>query len=93
MSKEDWRDINGFEGWQISSLGRVRHVKIMTPLNDEGVLAISIRRKPNRKTFRIKRLVADYFLDGHGIETHKIVHIDGNAFNCAADNLDFLPDL
>lgn len=88
---EDWKDIKGFSGYQVSSLGRVRHVKLLTPLDDDGVLSICIRQRPNRKTFRIKRLVADYFLDAETIETQLITHIDGDKNNCAVDNLDFLP--
>lgn len=78
ITKEEWRDIRGYEGiYQISNLGNVRALKrwnsgrriyveevhIMHPTdNGYGYLIISLRKNTNRKNHYIHRLVAEAFV-------------------------------
>ena len=62
--KEEWRDIEGYNGlYQVSNLGRVRYVRILKPVfTEDGYLKVVLQNKRNIETSTIHRLVAKSFL-------------------------------
>lgn len=69
--KEIWRNISGYPGYQVSSLGRVKSLnynqtrieKIMKPhKNKRGYLQISLSNKGKVKNITVHRLVCNAFL-------------------------------
>lgn len=99
--KEQWKVINDFPSYAISSFGRVKRIKpsenlrwktggIINPSRDEkGYLRVSLRK--NNKPFlrRIHVLVSNAFLEknqGENCRHHK----DGNKNNNLPSNLSFI---
>ena len=69
--KEIWKNIEGYENYQISSFGRVKSLnykrtgkeKILKQRKDEnGYLRVEICKKGGRKNYKVHRLVATAFL-------------------------------
>ena len=96
--KEEWKDIQGFEGYyQVSNMGRVKSLnykrtgkeKIMKGVDDgRGYLILTLYREGKGKTCKIHKLVAQAFLEnpkGYNEVNHK----DENKYNNCADNLEF----
>lgn len=85
---EEWRDIEGYPGYEVSSLGRVRSPRgvLKSYLNPDGYRSLSICRDNKRYTKRVHRLVAEAF---HGPRPHGQVarHVDGDSLNNLASNL------
>lgn len=107
--KEEWKHINGFTKYMISSHGRIKTVKTnklrMRRYDKFGYLitlpyeittkelqpkCTEIRNglyiRLTNKTFRIEKLVAEYFLDNPDHKT-EITYKDNNNTNCRVDNL------
>lgn len=100
MMNETWKDVDGYFGYQVSNLGRVR-----TRLNDRGeetdtfeLLDIFIDADTNRRCVRMYRygwyrarhvdtLVSDVFCRADGNTAVTVHHIDGDPRNDRADNL------
>lgn len=62
--EEIWKDIEGYEKYQVSNLGRIRHNgKILKPSLDRyGYLCVHLSKDGFKKTFRVHRLVAMAFI-------------------------------
>lgn len=102
--KEEWRDIEGFENYQISNLGRVKSKERMvsnafrtylkkeqilkTQMMKAGYMSIVLRRSGKKTLLKIHRLVATAFLPNPS-NLPCINHIDGNKLNNCADNLEW----
>ena len=101
MTREEYRDIKGYEGfYQVSSLGAVKGLERKTldgkrlkekvlKLGLGGMyLTVNLCKEGISKTFHVHSLVATAFL-GHKSSGHKVVidHIDNNRLNNIADNL------
>jgi hypothetical protein len=93
---EIWKDIEGYKGYQVSSIGRIRSLKF----NKEKILSPNIATNgyymvglygEKYKTFTIHSLVAIAFL-GHKPDGYKIVvdHIDNNPLNNNINNLQLI---
>ena len=104
MSKEEWRDIPGYEGvYQASSLGKVRSLdrsimcwngKAIVEKHLVGkILRPSVRSGYehiclSKKTYKLHRLIALTFL-GLKTSTKQVVnHLDGNPLNNEVSNLE-----
>jgi hypothetical protein len=62
---EQWKNIEGYEDYQVSTLGNVKHgVKHLKPFptGERGDLTVSLTHNRKRKNFRVARLVALAFI-------------------------------
>lgn len=102
--REEWRPIEGFEGYEVSNLGRVRSwrkssrwgvFKRDTPFllkahkDGSGYYRIKIYRNKAPKSFSVHRLVAQAFCEKATSAT-EVNHIDCNKTNNNASNLEWL---
>lgn len=95
--KEIFKNIEGFEGYQISNLGNVKSLnynrtgkeQILKPTKDkDGYLYVSLCKQGKRKCYKIHRLVAQAFLDNPN--NYPIInHRDENPLNNNVTNLEF----
>ena len=99
MVNEIWKQIKGYEGfYEVSSEGRVRSVeridargqhrksKIMSVKKIQNAKKVTFFRDGKSKTFTLKKLVADAFLEAPKAN-EKLVYVDGNPDNICAENL------
>lgn len=99
--KEEWRDIEGFEGfYQVSNIGRVRRLLdrhqnsldrniILKPQTDRnGYKTVYLSKNNNRKIIHIHRLVAIGFLPNPD-NKRCVNHKDGNKANNRVENLEW----
>lgn len=83
LKKEEWKEIKDFPRYQISSYGRVKSLigeeKLLQPFRSaKGYLSVKLSRrtgtkgKYDTKTFKVHRLVAEYFCENYSekIEVH-----------------------
>lgn len=88
---EVWKQIEDTM-FSISNYGNIRNDKtgiiLKTQSNDKGYQVVRVTINKIKRTFRIHRLVAEYFLDN---PEHKeqVNHIDCNKNNNRADNLEW----
>jgi hypothetical protein len=95
LENEIWKDIDGHEGYQISSLGRAKSLVayknnieiILNPYIDKfGYVSITIRRKK----LAIHRLVAKHFIPNLDLERNVVNHINGNPSDNSIENLEWV---
>ena len=101
MIKEEWKDINGFEGYyQISNLGRVKSLprvvrnfitkeKILkNHENSQGYYRVELKVKGLERQCFVHRLVAEHFINKpKGCDV--VNHLDCNPHNNCIDNLEW----
>lgn len=99
MNKEEiWKAIEGYEDYEISSLGRVKSLandksrkeKILKPMKHrDGYLFVHLYRDRKYKRFYVHRLVATAFIPNpEGFE--QINHKDENKINNVVDNIEWV---
>lgn len=102
IMEEIWNDIEGFEGYQVSNLGRVRSIRMRTdaptkPMwlsskvlkqypDGKGYLMAWLYKGGKRYTVKVHRLVANSFIPNPENKP-QIDHIDGDKINNHVDNL------
>lgn len=89
--KEKWRPVVGYEGrYEVSNLGRIRRVKIITPSKKKhGYMQVSLVDESGvRKSLRLHRIVAEAFLPNPDGKP-QVNHRDENPENNRADNLEW----
>ena len=95
---EEWRPIHGFDGYEVSNLGRIRSLKnyggvacriLKFVLGNRGYFIVPLGSRPSRKAPLVHKLVAEAF-HGPRPEGLHINHIDGNKRNNRADNLEYV---
>lgn len=87
---EIWKDIEGFPGYQVSNLGRVRNKKtdqIKKQIDRNGYLHVVLSLNNRSITKKVHRLVAETFLGKH--DDLDVNHIDGCKKNNILYNLEF----
>lgn len=93
--KEEWKDIIGFDGYQISDNGRVRSPRqiLKQQVNHKGYCVVRLSRGRNyKRSFYVHRLVAEYFIENpNGYP--QINHIDKDKSNNAKSNLEWCDNL
>ena len=101
---EEWRDIEGYEDYQVSNLGQVKSFKqgrkgrIMTLsknyLNEDLGLGVSLRKDKKSNWHRISYLVLCAFVGKPKDDKfYTPLHIDGNESNNRIDNLMWADEL
>lgn len=83
MATEIWKDINGFEDYQISSLGRVKSFKmipegrllLLTP-NARGYIVVTLFKQGRRYAKEVHRLVMENFAPILDSEDKEVDHIN-----------------
>lgn len=92
---EEWKDIKDWP-YQISSLGRVRRVNIVTPIKTQKKyhrIALSRGRSSTQRStdteraFYVHRLVAEAFIGSCPDGKSHVAHRDGNPLNNVPENL------
>lgn len=89
---EEWRQIEGYVDYQVSSLGNVRSLKfnkqrILTPRkNSDGYFCVVLCVNGQQTSHRIHRLVATAFLPNPE-SLPQVDHIDRDIANNRTDNL------
>jgi len=91
---EVWKEIKGFEDYEVSNLGRVKSLKfnkvriLKGGLISTGYYCVVLQCNGKKVTKTIHQLVAELFLD-HEPNGHKLVvdHIDNNKLNNRVENL------
>ena len=90
--QEIWKDIDGYDLYEISSRGRVRNKKsdciLAQAYCKSSYLKVNLYGKPKIKTIMVHRLVANAFCD-NPLDKPQVNHIDGNKENNHADNLEW----
>lgn len=100
MSKEIWKDVEGYEGlYQVSNRGRVMRVaggmgatpgRILRPgKTTAGYLQVSLCRDRRRKRISVHRLVAIAFL-GPAPKGCEVNHKNGDKADNRAENLEWV---
>jgi hypothetical protein len=84
--------INGFDNYAISNYGNIKNIKdnkVLTPyINENGYKEYHFCQNGIRKSFKIHRLVALYFIDNPDQKPY-VNHIDGDKSNNNASNLEW----
>ena len=99
MKDEIWKPIKGYKGfYEVSNKGRVRSVerldargqrrksKIMSVKKIQNAKKVTFFRDGKSKTFTLKKLVADAFLEAPQAN-EKLIYVDGNPENNCVENL------
>ena len=93
-TQETWKNIEGFDGYQISSLGRVKSVKfgkerILKPRkNNCGYLRVGLCEDGKQEWYLVHRLVANAFIPNSN-NLPEVNHIDKDRTNNKVDNLEW----
>jgi hypothetical protein len=92
---EDWVPIQGFPGYSVSTLGRVRRDSsgriLRIKVNQYGVPYIGLMRDWDQKQRSLALLVARAFIPNTSDIFDTPINLDGDRFNCAVDNLMWRP--
>jgi hypothetical protein len=96
---EVWKNIENFEDYKVSNLGRVKSFKFnkekLLKLNLSGrkkeqYYCVKLSNKKIIKDFKIHRLVAYHFINKNNNNNLVVNHIDGNSFNNYYENLEYV---
>lgn len=79
--------INSFNNYAISNYGRILNLKKKTYISNMNVYTFC--QNNFKKTFKIDRLVALYFLENKE-QKNSVKHKDGNLLNNRVDNLEWI---
>ena len=86
---EKWKQIEGFENYEVSDHGRVRNSttkKLIKPYQDNGRMAVTLYANNKKFGRRLHNLVAHEFVPN---PQHKeyVYNANSDTANCRADNL------
>ena len=97
MTEEIWKDIKGYEGYQVSNFGNVRSlnynktkkIKILIPsLDNYGYNYLLLYKNSKRKHFTVHRLVAQAFIPNPN-NLPQVNHKDEDKTNNCVENLEW----
>jgi hypothetical protein len=87
---ETWKNIEDFENYEVSNLGRIKNTKtgrILKPCKSGGYIVVGLS-KTKVKTMQLHRLVAKAFIPNPENKPH-VNHIDKNPLNNNVTNLEW----
>ena len=94
LPQEQWKHIQGYKGYLVSNLGRIKSLKhlkariLHTFINNKGYERVALSRDGISHHFLVSRLVAQAFCPNPDPENATTVdHADGDTRNNRADNL------
>ena len=90
--KEEWKQINNYDNYEVSNLGNVRNSKTGRMLKltcRGGYLFTGLCKNSNTKTCPVHRLVALAFIDNPENKP-QVNHIDKNRLNNNISNLEWI---
>ena len=94
MEQEIWKDVIGFEFYQVSNLGRVKSNRfkkekiLKSAIGNHGYLLVSIYKDKKRYSRTVHQIVAESFLNHKPCGSKVVVdHIDNNRLNNIVENL------
>lgn len=88
---EKWREVIGYPGYLVSSMGRIMGLKktILKPAPDQdGYLTISAYKKGKKKTKRVHHLVAEAFI-GPRPDGYFACHVNGRNQDNRSLNIEY----
>ena len=89
---ETFVEIEGFENYEVSNLGKVRNIKsgiVLKPwITKDGYLRHCLYKHNKRKNLLLHRIIATAFIDDPG-KKPQINHIDENKLNNDLSNLEW----
>ena len=89
---ETFVEIEGFENYEVSNLGKVRNIKsgrvLKTSLNNNGYLRLFLCKNNKRKHLYLHRIIATAFIDNPDVKPC-VNHIDENKLNNDLSNLEW----
>ena len=88
---ETFVEIEGFENYEVSNLGKVRNIKsgrMLKPYLNHGYLMLCLYGYNKRKNLLLHRIIATAFIDNHE-EKPCVNHIDENKLNNDLSNLEW----
>lgn len=93
---EAWCPIPAFPRYNVSDLGRIENTrtgKILQPtVNQQGILKVNLVDSGYARTRSVNVLVAKAFLPPpHRPDFISAIHLDGDKYNCRANNLEWRP--
>lgn len=88
--QEIWKDIEGFEDYQISNTGRImtKPKELKPKISSRGLLEIALCREQQRVGKMLGRLVYETFSGKQLTKNDVVIYKDGNKANCNFDNLE-----
>lgn len=89
---EEWKTIEGYENYEVSTAGQVRNKKTGKILkqwkNNRGYLKVNLCKNGKQKCFSVHRLVAIHFITNpHNLP--EVNHINENKEDNSVDNLEW----
>ena len=83
---EQWRLVNGYNNYEVSSVGRVRNTSTLNILKQRidrtGYYKINLYKDNRTKTYQVHRLVAFAFCNNDNVIDYNVVdHVDRNKIN------------
>jgi Fe-S-cluster containining protein len=88
---ENWKNIIGFENYEVSSFGKVRNKKtgrVLKACNNGGYYCVGLSNIKT-KTYSVHRLVCDAFIPNNENKEH-VNHKDKNGLNNNINNLEWM---
>ena len=96
--EEIWKDIEGFNGYQVSNLGQIRSFKksnspiiMKQQISHKGYCTVHITANDgSRKSCQVHRLVLKTFNPCDDMDSLEVNHIDENKTNNNLNNLEWM---
>ena len=86
---ENWKQVEGFDNYEVSDHGRIRNKttnKILQPCDSGGRMSVTLCANKNKFGKRLHNLVANAFVPNPDQKEH-VYNANFDNANCRADNL------
>jgi hypothetical protein len=95
MDDEVWVPVPGFDGYEVSSHGKIKTCKfgrnytLKQIIACKGYMCVSLYNKEGKHLKKVHRVVAESFIENNDPQKNCINHKDGNKFNNHVSNLEW----